>query len=126
MVIKKEKMLLSYIIFGVIVIFIVFRFLPTKGVKNITISQLKHELEDHQNKQFIDVRTPGEFKGIISLDLKIFHFNSYHKKHKSLSKEKDVVVICQSGMRSQQASKMLKKLGFKHIANVKGGVSSWR
>ncbi len=63
MVIKKEKMLLSYIIFGVIVIFIVFRFLPTKGVKNITISQLKHELEDHQNKQFIDVRTPGEFKG---------------------------------------------------------------
>lgn len=126
MVIEKEKMLLSYIIFAVIVIFIVIRFLPTKGVKNITISQLKHELEDHQDKQFIDVRTPGEFKGYHIPGFKNIPLQQLSQKAQILSKEKDVVVICQSGMRSQQASKMLKKLGFKHIANVKGGVSSWR
>jgi rhodanese-related sulfurtransferase len=29
-------------------------------------------------------------------------------------------------MRSSNASKTLKKLGFKEVINVKGGMSSWR
>ncbi|NRK74194.1 rhodanese-like domain-containing protein, partial [Salmonella enterica subsp. enterica serovar Typhi] len=43
-----------------------------------------------------------------------------------LSKDKEVVVICQSGMRSQNATKILKKLGFTNVTNVKGGMSAWR
>lgn len=35
------------------------------------------------------------------------------------------MLICQSGMRSSKASKLLKKLGFKHITNVKGGMMDW-
>ncbi|MGG3924306.1 rhodanese-like domain-containing protein, partial [Geobacillus thermodenitrificans] len=42
------------------------------------------------------------------------------------SKEKEVVVICQSGMRSQKASKWLKKMGFQHVTNVKGGLNAWQ
>ena len=41
------------------------------------------------------------------------------------SKEKEIVVICQSGMRSMKATKTLKKLGFKNITNVKGGINAW-
>ena len=37
---------------------------PAQGVRQITAAQLKQELKDRNaNKQFIDVRTPGEFKG---------------------------------------------------------------
>ncbi|THE13174.1 rhodanese-like domain-containing protein [Bacillus timonensis] len=116
---------INYIIFALIVIFIVQRFVPTKGIKNITTVELKNELKD-KNKQFVDVRTPGEFKGYHIKGFKNMPLHQLAQKANELSKDKEVVVICQSGMRSQKASKQLKKLGFKHITNVKGGVSSWR
>ncbi|MDR4888355.1 rhodanese-like domain-containing protein [Fredinandcohnia sp. QZ13] len=116
---------INYIVFALIVIFIVQRFVPTKGIKNITTVELKNELKD-KTKQFIDVRTPGEFKGYHIKGFKNMPLQQLAQKVNELSKDKEVVVICQSGMRSQKASKQLKKLGFKHITNVKGGVSSWR
>ncbi|WP_449538933.1 rhodanese-like domain-containing protein [Ferdinandcohnia sp. Marseille-Q9671] len=116
---------INYILFALIVIFIVQRFIPTKGIRNITTAELKSELTKKE-KQFIDVRTPGEFKGYHIKGFKNMPLHQLSQKANELSKEKEVVVICQSGMRSQKASKLLKKLGFKNITNVKGGVSAWR
>jgi rhodanese-related sulfurtransferase len=104
---------------------IVKRLVPTKGVRNISTAELKNELQD-KNRQFVDVRTPGEFKGRNIRGFKNIPLNQLAQKaEKELSKEKEVIVICQSGMRSKQASKMLKKLGFKMVTNVKGGMSAW-
>jgi rhodanese-related sulfurtransferase len=116
---------LFYAILAFIVIVFILRMIPTKGVRQITTDQLKTELTD-KNKQFVDVRTPGEFKGNHIKEFKNIPLNQLSQKSNSLSKEKEVVVICQSGMRSQQAAKMLKNLGFKQITNVKGGMSAWR
>lgn len=53
---------INYIVFALIVIFIVQRLIPTRGIRSINTVELNNELKD-KNKQFIDVRTPGEFKG---------------------------------------------------------------
>ncbi|MDP5276678.1 rhodanese-like domain-containing protein [Chengkuizengella axinellae] len=111
------------IIAGIILIFILQRRSP-KGVKQITTSQLKLELED-SNKQFIDVRSTEEYRRNHIKKFKNIPLHEVSKKGNGLSKEKEVVVICQSGARSQQASRILKKQGFKQITNVKGGLSSW-
>jgi len=116
---------LNYILIGLLLIFIIKRIIPAKGVRQISTTELRNELKD-KNKQFIDVRTPGEFrgnniKGFINLPLQ----QLMQKAEKALSKDKEVVVICQSGMRSQNASKMLKKLGFTKVTNVKGGMNAW-
>ena len=42
---------------AVVIAFMIWRVLPTKGVRNITTKELKNELND-RNKQYIDVRTP--------------------------------------------------------------------
>ncbi|MGO4076430.1 rhodanese-like domain-containing protein, partial [Staphylococcus aureus] len=42
-----------------------------------------------------------------------------------LEKNEEIYVICQSGMRSMQAAKILKKQGFTHITNIKGGMNAW-
>ncbi len=110
-----------------IVIFIGFfawRLVPVKGVRNITTDQLKNELGD-KNKQYIDVRTPMEFKGRFIKGFKNIPLDQLSNKAATLSKDKEVVVICQSGMRSTRAAKILKKLGFKQITNIKGGMSAW-
>jgi rhodanese-related sulfurtransferase len=99
--------------------------LPVKGVKQISTTELKIEIKD-KNKQFVDVRTPDEFKGNHIRGFKNIPLHQLAQKaEKELSKEKEVLVICQSGMRSQKASKMLKKLGYTNVTNVKGGMSTW-
>lgn len=115
----------NIIIIALIILFIIWRMLPTKGVRNITTAQLKNELGD-RNKQYIDVRTPGEFKGRSINGFKNIPLNQLPAKASSLSKDKEVIVICQSGMRSKNACKVLKQQGFTKITNVKGGMSAWR
>ncbi|WP_102271774.1 rhodanese-like domain-containing protein [Cytobacillus massiliigabonensis] len=115
---------LKYIIFVLVILLILSRMLPTKGVRQISTSELKKELAN-KNKQFIDVRTPGEFKANNIRGFKNIPLHQLAQKANELSKEKEVIVICQSGMRSDKASKLLKKLGFKDITNVKGGMSAW-
>jgi len=98
---------------------------PTKGIRHISTTELKGML-NNKDIQFIDVRTQGEYKGN---HIRQFSNIPLHqltdKVGKTLSKEKEVVVICQSGMRSNKASKLLKKLGFSKVTNVKGGMSAW-
>ena len=115
----------NIVLIAVIVLFLFWRMMPTKGVKQITTAQLKRDLQN-KGKQFIDVRTQGEFKG---QHIKPFKNIPLHMMNEStmqkFSKEKEIVVICQSGMRSMKATKTLKKLGFKNITNVKGGINAW-
>src|SRR5690625_6032401 len=89
---------IQYIIIALLVIFLLQRVLPPKGVRQISISDLKGELVN-KDKQFIDVRTPGEFKGN---HIKAFKNIPLHqlsdKANKDLSKENEVIVICQSGI----------------------------
>lgn len=114
----------NYVIFGGIVLLIVLRMLPTKGVKQITTTQLKDYLHN-KDVQFIDVRTPGEFKGNHIRQFKNIPLHQLSQKMKELSLDKELIVICQSGMRSNKASKLLKKAGFKNVLNVRGGMSAW-
>jgi rhodanese-related sulfurtransferase len=99
-------------------------FAPVKGIKNISTGELKSELKK-KDIQFIDVRTPNEFQANRINGFKNVPLHELKKRVHEFSKEKEVVVICQSGMRSSKASKILKNLGFKHITNVKGGMSAW-
>lgn len=115
----------TYIIIALLLFFMIKRFVPAKGISNISTQELKTQLNE-KNKQFIDVRTPGEFRGSHIKGFKNIPLHQLAQKaEKELSKEKEVVVICQSGMRSQNASKILKKLGFTKVTNVKGGMSAW-
>ncbi|WP_138417351.1 rhodanese-like domain-containing protein [Aquibacillus sediminis] len=117
---------INYLLLALIVFFIVKRFIPTIGITNISTAELKNQLND-KSKQFVDVRTPGEFKGNHIKEFKNIPLNTLvQKAEKQLSKDEEVVVICASGMRSQKASKLLKNAGFTNVTNVKGGMNAWR
>ncbi|WP_318614770.1 rhodanese-like domain-containing protein [Sporosarcina sp. YIM B06819] len=116
---------MEWILFVLITGFFVWRMMPAKGVRNISTEDLKTMLQD-KTKQFIDVRTPGEYKGRHLKEFKNMPLNTLESQLGSLDQSKETVIICQSGMRSARAAKMLKKAGFTTVLNVTGGMSAWR
>ncbi len=119
---------MDFVLYGLLALLLVIvirTFLPVKGIRNISVHQLKDELKD-KDKQFIDVRTAAEYKGYHIRGFKNIPLHQLEQKAASLAKDKEVVLICQSGARSLRAARILKKSGFSKITNVKGGVSAWR
>lgn len=114
-----------YIFIALIAVFLLKHILPARGVRQIIAAQLKNELRI-KGKQFIDVRTAGEYKSRSIRQFKNIPLHELTENTSLLSKEEEVIVICASGMRSNKASKLLRKLGYKRITNVKGGMNAWR
>lgn len=112
---------MEWIFIVVIVAFFVWKMMPSKGVKSISTAELKNVLND-QDKVFVDVRTPAEYKG---RSIKQFKNIPLGSSFDILPKDKEIVVICQSGMRSSNACKQLKKIGYERVTNVRGGMSAW-
>ncbi|MGX1373325.1 rhodanese-related sulfurtransferase [Priestia megaterium] len=117
--------LINVLMIALVLWFLVRRFVPAKGIKQITTMELKSELKKKE-KQFVDVRTPHEYRTKHIKGFKNIPLSELSQQANQLSKEKEVLVICQSGMRSMKASKMLKKQGFTSVTNIKGGMSTWR
>ena len=111
----------TIIIIVAVVAFFAWRMKPVKGINTISTAQLKPILHD-KGKVFIDVRTPGEYK---SRSIQQFKNIPLGLDYSKLPKDKEIVVICQSGMRSKQACNQLKKLGFEKVTNVRGGMSAY-
>ena len=111
----------TIIIIAVIAAFIIWRMKPAKGIKSISTAQAKEILND-KDKVLIDVRTPAEYK---ARSVKQFKNMPLGTDYSKLPKDKEIIVICQSGMRSMQACKQLKKLGYENVTNVRGGMSAY-
>jgi rhodanese-related sulfurtransferase len=118
------EMELNILLFTLLIALLIYRMMPAKGVKQISTTELKEKLQD-KNNQFVDVRTPAEYKANNIKQFKNIPLHTLKQQVNVLDREKEVVVICQSGMRSNKASKMLKKEGFTNVTNVKGGMSAW-
>ncbi|WP_188455329.1 rhodanese-like domain-containing protein [Virgibacillus oceani] len=116
--------MIQWIILIGIVAFVIRKFMPVKGVSQATVLEAKKKFND-KNVQFIDVRTPQEYQANHRKPFKNIPLSQLTQQTNKLNKNKEVVVICQSGMRSMKAAKILKKHGFESVTNVKGGMSSW-
>lgn len=115
---------MEWIVIVIIIAFFAWRMMPVKGIQTITTAQLKDRLRD-KSVQFIDVRTPAEYKGRHIKEFNNMPLQTLKSKLSQLDASKETIVICQSGMRSSQAASILKKAGFAKVINVRGGMSAW-
>ncbi len=76
----------------------------------------------------LDVRTVEEFTNGHIVDARHIELEKLTEQADTLKKyrEKPVVLVCESGVRSAQAAKLLKSLGFMQVVNLKGGLAAWR
>lgn len=96
-------------------------------IEQIDRQQAEAMLKDKSSKrQFIDVRSEGEFKSGKIKGFKNIPVESLKARMNELDPEIAVVLICATGSRSYFAGRILSKAGFKEIYNVKGGMMASR
>ncbi|MEI3604411.1 rhodanese-like domain-containing protein [Pseudogracilibacillus sp. SE30717A] len=114
------KFLVS-IIFALLVLI---KILPGRGINQITANDLRKQLKD-ESIQFIDVRPPAKYDQFHIYGFKNIPLREIRKQAKTLSKDKQTIVICQTGAKGNEACKRLKRRGFTNLSNVRGGLSTW-
>lgn len=73
----------------------------------------------------IDVRESHEYKAGHAPGAKLISLGVLERRLKEIPLEREVLVICQSGARSEQAAKLLSSNGYK-VTNVSGGMVNWQ
>lgn len=91
-----------------------------QSIPSITTRELEGLLT--QNVTLLDVRSPSEYRGghiAKAINVPLNKITGYKG-----TKDAPVYLICQSGMRSKNAAKQLKKMGYT-VTNVRGGMNQW-
>jgi adenylyltransferase/sulfurtransferase len=94
-------------------------------VREITPAALRQKLKEHADLQLVDVREPQEHE-LINIGGDLLPMNEILSKTDKISRNKDVVVYCKVGQRSEWVIQQLQeKHGFMNLYNLKGGMRAF-
>lgn len=102
-----------------------FEFLFGPKIPTISTTQLENLLKNKKGI-ILDVREAHEYASCHIPGAKNVPLSNISNGINTIKKDQELYVICQSGMRSSRASKILKKMGYSDVTNVRGGMSMWR
>lgn len=122
---RKAFMIILLLIFSVNA----FAFMSSPATKEQPLTTALHKT----GIKIIDIRTEGEWKqtGIVkgSYPITFFdekgHYDSddfLRKLNKVINKTENFAIICRSGNRTTSVAKFLRKEGYLHVLNLKGGI----
>ncbi|EPS59300.1 hypothetical protein M569_15510, partial [Genlisea aurea] len=109
----------------------------SQPVINIDVTRATDLLAQQSPHRYLDVRTEEEFKiGHVANAVNIpYMFNTPRGRIKNpefvdkvlgvFGKEDDIIVGCQSGVRSASAASDLMDAGFEKVVNMAGGYNAW-
>ncbi len=99
------------------------QFAPVKGLRTLPAEQFQTE---SKGSPVIDVREAHEYKrghieGAVNVPL-----SQLPQRFGDVPRGGTVYLYCQSGMRSKQAARLLVRGGYADVAELRGGMLSWR
>ena len=77
----------------------------------------------------LDVREPFELRAASiqadDFELITIPMGGLPSRSNELDPERPIACLCHHGVRSMEVAKFLKARGFKHVANIAGGINAW-
>jgi len=73
----------------------------------------------------LDVRQPVEWNAVHIPGATLIPLDQLEARVNEVPKDKEVVVVCRSGNRSQQGRDILKNAGFPQVTSMSGGMNQW-
>jgi molybdopterin/thiamine biosynthesis adenylyltransferase/rhodanese-related sulfurtransferase len=94
------------------------------GIPQITPVELKRRLDAGEDVFVLDVREPHEYQ-IVNIGAPLIPLGDLPNRLNELDPNREIVIHCKSGGRSQRAAEFLQKSGFKSVVNLAGGITAW-
>ncbi|HEV2709257.1 MAG TPA: molybdopterin-synthase adenylyltransferase MoeB [Edaphobacter sp.] len=96
------------------------------GIPQISVEALKQKLDAKEDVFVLDVREPHEYQ-IVNIGAPLIPVGELPNRVGELAAQKDreIVVHCKTGGRSQKAALALKQAGFTNVSNLTGGITAW-
>ncbi len=94
------------------------------GIPQLSVTELKQRLDAGEDLFILDVREPYEYQ-IGNIGGKLMPMNTVPLRLEEINREREVVVHCRSGARSQRVAEYLKQMGYEKVCNVSGGILAW-
>jgi hydroxyacylglutathione hydrolase len=99
--------------------------MPLEAIEQITVHQLKRQLEDRKRPTILDVRSPDEWRSGHIPGAVHCYIGDMRDRITGLDKDKPYVTYCASGYRASIASSLMQSRGFQNVANVPGSWNAW-
>ncbi|WP_110930349.1 rhodanese-like domain-containing protein [Paenibacillus bouchesdurhonensis] len=121
----ETSTLINILFILLIVWFAYTRLRPAPGLRSLREEQFRNELQN-SDQVLIDVREIGEYKRGHIPGAKNIPLSQLQGRLSEIPQDKDLLLYCQSGMRSKNAARILSKNGYGKLAHLTGGISAWR
>ena len=116
--------LINILLFVLVGWFVYKRIAPVKNLRNLTEAQLREKFERGAST-LIDVRETHEFTSGHIPDAVNIPLSKLKQRLKEIPNDKELILYCQSGIRSKQAARILQKQNYTDVSHLSGGISSW-
>ncbi|HEY1984830.1 MAG TPA: molybdopterin-synthase adenylyltransferase MoeB [Terracidiphilus sp.] len=94
------------------------------GIPQLSVKELKRRIDAGEDVQLIDVREPYEYQ-IAQIGGKLIPQNDVPQRLTEIDRNREVVVHCRSGARSQKIAEFLQQSGYPNVSNLAGGILAW-
>jgi len=96
------------------------------AVVNLNNAELQKLMQDEPELLLLDVRTPQEYYGLGHIPgSRLLPIHELPGQLPSLNPAQKVVVICEHGIRSHDASQYLLYNGFQQVCQLTAGMAEW-
>jgi adenylyltransferase/sulfurtransferase len=94
------------------------------GIPQITATELKQRIDAGEDLLILDVREPFEHQ-IANIGGKLIPMSQVPQRLDEIDREREIIVHCKVGGRSQRVAEFLKQSGYPKVANLAGGILAW-
>jgi molybdopterin/thiamine biosynthesis adenylyltransferase/rhodanese-related sulfurtransferase len=94
------------------------------GVPQISVKELKQRRDAGEDLFLLDVREPYEVQ-IAQIGGTLIPQNDVPQRLAEIPRDREIVIHCRSGARSQRIAEFLKQSGYTKVANLAGGILAW-
>lgn len=94
-------------------------------IHQLSVRELHGRLERGERPLVVDVREPWELAICALPDTLHIPMRQIPARVNELPKDREIIVMCHHGVRSQQVALFLKHAGFEKLANLAGGIAAW-
>jgi adenylyltransferase/sulfurtransferase len=94
------------------------------GIPQITVKELKRRIDAGESPYILDVREPFEYV-IAHIGGRLIPMNEIPRRLAEIDREREIIVHCHHGVRSQRVAEFLQQQGFPRVVNLAGGINAW-